>query len=137
LRGKLSGEIRLGGGLKSGYSGNGFVGFSLTSIDHMRLYVGNLSFNTTQENLRGAFARFGTVSDAMIMTDRDTGQARGFGFVTMSSAEEGAAAMNGLHEKDLDGRNITVTEARPREVRGGVGPRSFNNDRRPSSGPRR
>ena len=102
----------------------------------MRLYVGNLSFNTTQENLRGAFARFGTVTDAMIMTDRETSQPRGFGFVTMSSPAEGAAAMQGLHEQDLDGRNVTVTEARPREERGGGGSRSFN-DRGPSSGSRR
>jgi len=104
----------------------------------MRLYVGNLSFNTTQENLEGAFARFGTVKDVMIMTDRETSQSRGFGFVTMSSPAEGAAAMNGLHDQDLDGRNVTVNEARPREERGGGSPRSFS-DRpaRSNSGSRR
>ncbi len=104
----------------------------------MRLYVGNLSFNTTQQNLQEAFARFGTVTDAMIMTDRETTQSRGFGFVTMSSPTEGAAAMHGLHDQDLDGRNVTVNEARPREERGGGGTRSFS-DRpaRSTSGSRR
>jgi cold-inducible RNA-binding protein len=87
----------------------------------MRLYVGNLSFNTTQQSLQDAFARFGTVTDAKIMTDRDTNQPRGFGFITMGSAAEGNAAISGLHEKDLDGRRLSVTEARPREERGGGG----------------
>ena len=80
----------------------------------MRLYVGNLSFNTTTKNLEDAFARFGTVSDAIIMMDRETSRSRGFGFVTMGSPEEGAAAIRGLHEQNLDARNIKVTEARPR-----------------------
>lgn len=104
----------------------------------MRLYVGNLSFNTTQQNLQEAFGHFGTVTDAMIMTDRETSQSRGFGFVTMSSPTEGAAAIHNLHEQDLDGRNLTVNEARPREERGAGGQRSFNDrSARPSSGSRR
>ena len=100
----------------------------------MRLYVGNLSFNTTENDLRDAFAEFGTVTDVKIMSDRETSQSRGFGFVTMSSPAEGNAAMNGLNEKPLDGRNLTVNEARPREERGGGGGggRSFN-DRGPRS----
>lgn len=90
----------------------------------MRLYVGNLSFNTTQNQLEEAFGRFGTVTDAMVMTDRQTSQSRGFGFVTMSSPAEGSAAISGLHDKDLGGREITVNEARPREDRGAGAPRS-------------
>ena len=92
----------------------------------MRLYVGNLSFNTTQQSLQDAFGRFGSVTDCKIMTDRDTNQPRGFGFITMGSAAEGNAAISGLHEKDLDGRRLSVTEARPREERTGGGQRPSN-----------
>lgn len=103
----------------------------------MRLYVGNLSFNTTEHDLQDAFAPFGTVTDTKIMIDRETSRSRGFGFVTMSSAAEGHAAVNGLHERDLDGRSLTVNEARPREERGGHdgGHRSYGGgggSRRPS-----
>jgi RNA recognition motif-containing protein len=84
----------------------------------MRLYVGNLSFNTTENDLQDAFARFGTVSDTKIMMDHGTGRSRGFGFVTMSSASEGQAAITGMEGQDLDGRNLTVNEARPREEGG-------------------
>ena len=102
----------------------------------MKLYVGNLSFNTTETSLQDAFERFGTVTDAVIMMDRMTSRSRGFGFVTMSSASEGNAAIEGLHGKDLDGRDLTVNEARPREDRGGGG--NFSNDRgNRSSGSRR
>ena len=83
----------------------------------MRLYVGNLSFNTTQQSLQDAFGRFGAVTDCKIMTARDTNQPRGFGFNPMGTAAEGNAAISGLHEKDLDGRRLSVTEARPREER--------------------
>ncbi|MHA3770786.1 RNA recognition motif domain-containing protein [Verrucomicrobiota bacterium sgz303538] len=83
----------------------------------MKLYVGNLSFETTETVLQDAFERFGTVSDVTIMMDRMTNRSRGFGFVTMGSAAEGEAAIAGLHGKDLDGRNLTVNEARPREDR--------------------
>lgn len=83
----------------------------------MKLYVGNLSFNTTESGLKDAFERFGTVTDSVIMMDRDTNRSRGFGFVTMSSAAEANAAIDGLHGNDLDGRNLTVNEAKPREDR--------------------
>jgi RNA recognition motif-containing protein len=87
----------------------------------MRLYVGNLSFNTTENDLEDAFARFGTVAEVKIMQDMNTGRSRGFGFVTMGSAAEGEAAIRGLEGSDLDGRKLTVNEARPREERGGGG----------------
>lgn len=87
----------------------------------MRLYVGNLSFQTTEGLLQDAFAQYGTVTDVKIMMDHGSGQSRGFGFVTMSSTQEGEAAITGLHGQDLDGRNLTVNEARPRDERGGGG----------------
>jgi cold-inducible RNA-binding protein len=83
----------------------------------MKLYVGNLSFNTTETSLKDAFERFGTITDSVIMMDRETNRSRGFGFVTMSSAAEANAAIKGLHGNDLDGRNLTVNEAKPREDR--------------------
>lgn len=104
----------------------------------MRLYVGNLSFNTTENDLQDTFERFGTVTDVKIMMDHSTSRSRGFGFITMSSAAEGNAAVAGLHEQDLDGRNLTVNEARPREERGGGGgERSFGGRSERSSGSRR
>jgi cold-inducible RNA-binding protein len=87
----------------------------------MKLYVGNLSFQTTETDLQDAFERFGGVTETLIMMDRTTNRSRGFGFVTMSSASEGTAAINALNGHDLDGRNLTVNEARPREERGGGG----------------
>ena len=98
----------------------------------MRLYVGNLSFQTTETLLQDAFERFGTVSDVKIMSEAGTGRSRGFGFVTMNTAAEGEAAMNGMNGKDLDGRNLTVNEARPREERGGGGGNRFGD--RPQRG---
>jgi RNA recognition motif-containing protein len=86
-----------------------------------KLYVGNLSFNTTENQLNDAFAEFGTVVEATLMLDRMTGRPRGFGFVTMSSAEEAQRAIEGMNGRDLDGRNLTVNEARPREDRPGGG----------------
>jgi RNA recognition motif-containing protein len=93
----------------------------------MKLYVGNLSFQTTETSLQDAFERFGTVTDSIIMMDRTTNRSRGFGFVTMGSPAEGEAAITGLHGQDLDGRKITVNEARPREDRG---TKSFSGARR-------
>src|SRR5262245_2811384 len=84
-----------------------------------KLFVGNLSFNTTEHDLQDAFAAHGTVTEANLMTDRATGRPRGFGFVTMSSPEEAQNAINALNGANLDGRNLTVNEARPREERGG------------------
>lgn len=83
----------------------------------MRLYVGNLSFDTTEDELRETFEPFGTIVDVTIMRDHDTDRSRGFGFVTLSNPTEGEAAINGLHGKNLHGRNLTVNEARPREDR--------------------
>lgn len=89
----------------------------------MKLYVGNLSFDTTEDTLRATFEAHGSVEDATILTDRDTGRSRGFGFVTMGSEEEGQAAIDALDGQDLDGRPIRVNKARPREDRGGGGGR--------------
>ena len=83
-----------------------------------KLYVGNLSFNTTENDLNDAFAAFGTVTEANLMMDRETGRPRGFGFVTMSSAEEAQKAIEGLNGKWVDGRPLTGNVARPREERG-------------------
>jgi len=87
----------------------------------MNIYVGNLSFDTDDAGLRAAFEAHGEVSSAQVITDRDTGRSRGFGFVEMPSAEEAKAAMEALDGTDLQGRNIKVNEARPRTERGGGG----------------
>jgi len=92
----------------------------------MRLFVGNLSFNTTENDLQDSFERFGTVADVKIMMDHGTGRSRGFGFITMGSTAEGEAAISGLEAQEMDGRKITVNEARPREERGGGGQTSGN-----------
>jgi len=83
----------------------------------MKLYVGNLSFDTIENDLQELFEQFGTVSEAALVTDRATGRSRGFAFVTMGSASEGEAAIEGLHGKEYQGRKLTVNEARPREDR--------------------
>lgn len=88
-----------------------------------KLYVGNLSFNTSNEDLQELFGQAGTVESVNIVEDRDTGRSRGFGFVEMSSKEEGAAAIEQLNGKEVDGRSLTVNEARPREERSGGGNR--------------
>jgi len=80
----------------------------------MKIYVGNLSFSSTQETIGAAFAAFGTVEDVHIITDRDTGRPRGFGFVTMSSDSEAHAAIEGMNGQELDGRVLNVNEARPK-----------------------
>lgn len=89
----------------------------------MRLFVGNLSFQTTEEGLQDAFGRFGTLTDCKVMTDRFTGRSRGFAFVTMSTKEEGEAAIKGLDGQQIDGRPLRVNEATPREEGGGRGGR--------------
>lgn len=86
-----------------------------------KLYVGNLSFRTTSEDLREAFASAGAVESATVIEDRDTGRSRGFGFVEMATPEEAAAAIEQFNGKDLGGRNLTVNEAKPRTERGGGG----------------
>ena len=85
----------------------------------MKLYVGNLAFETSGENLREHFAQAGTVETATVVEDRDTGRSRGFGFVEMSSKEEGEAAIAQFNGNDLNGRNLTVNVAKPRESRNG------------------
>ncbi len=86
-----------------------------------RLFVGNLAYSVGDDALEQAFSEFGTVQSARVLTDRDTGRSRGFGFVEMATDAEAQAAIEGLNEADLDGRNIVVNEARPREDRGGGG----------------
>jgi RNA recognition motif-containing protein len=86
-----------------------------------RLYVGNLSFNTTAEGVRAAFTQFGTVSDVHLVSDRETGRSRGFAFVTMGTTEEAAKAIEGMDGKTLDGRPLRVNEAEQRQPRGGGG----------------
>jgi len=86
-----------------------------------KLYVGNLSWNTTTESLREAFAQYGEVVDSIVMSDRETGRSRGFGFVTFSSEGEAQAAINALHDQDLDGRRIRVNVANARPSGGGGG----------------
>jgi cold-inducible RNA-binding protein len=82
-----------------------------------KLFVGNLSFNTGENDLQDAFAQFGTVKEVNLMTDRESGRSRGFAFVTMSTPEEAQAAIQGMSGASLDGRDLTVNEARPREDR--------------------
>src|ERR1700761_3768505 len=84
----------------------------------MKLYVGNLSFQTTEQDLRDLFGQHGTVTDAVMMMDRETGRPRGFGFVTMSSNDEGQKAIEAINGQNHDGRDLTVNEARPMEARG-------------------
>jgi RNA recognition motif-containing protein len=80
----------------------------------MNIYVGNLSYDVTEAELRAAFEAFGAVAEVRLLTDQESGQPRGFGFVEMPSATEAQAAISGLHGKDLRGRPLTVNEARPR-----------------------
>jgi RNA recognition motif-containing protein len=87
----------------------------------MKLYVGNLSFQTSSEDLQQLFAQAGTVESASVVEDRDTGRSRGFGFVEMSSKEEGEAAIAQFNGKEVNGRALNVNEAKPRENRGGGG----------------
>jgi cold-inducible RNA-binding protein len=88
-----------------------------------KLYVGNLSYSTTDESLNGAFASFGKVESARVIMDRETGRSKGFGFVEMSSDEEAQKAVAGMDGQPLDGRNLKVAEAKPMEPRSGGGPR--------------
>ena len=84
-----------------------------------KLYVGKLSYNTTDSDLRTMFEEFGSVESVQVIMDRDTGRSKGFAFVEMSSDQEAQAAISALHGKEVDGRTITVNEAKPREDRGG------------------
>ena len=87
----------------------------------MRLFVGNLAFASSEDSVRQAFTPYGDVSSVHLVTDRDTGQSRGFAFVEMEAADQAQAAIDGLNGSDLDGRSINVNEARPRPERGAGG----------------
>ena len=87
----------------------------------MRLYVGNLSYSVTSQSLEELFGEFGQVKSAQVVQDRDTGRSKGFGFVEMNDNSQAQAAIQALNLKEVDGRCLTVNEARPREERGGGG----------------
>ena len=87
----------------------------------MKLYVGNLSFKTTDDGLRQSFEEFGQVASAQVVLERETGRSRGFGFVEMPNDEEARKAIEAMHGKEMDGRALTVNEAKPREPGGGGG----------------
>ncbi len=86
-----------------------------------RLYVGNLSYNMTSDQLQDLFAQYGAVTFSQVVQDRDTGRSKGFGFIEMSTDSEAQAAIDGLHGQSQDGRPLTVNEARPKEPRSGGG----------------
>jgi len=86
-----------------------------------KLYVGNLSYSVNDHSLQDSFAAFGSVQSAKVMTDRDSGRSKGFGFVEMSSDAEAQAAIAGMNGKSVDGRDMVVNEARPMEPRTGGG----------------
>ena len=88
-----------------------------------KLYVGNLTYNVDESGLEALFAPFGTVQSAQVIVDRDTNRSKGFAFVEMGSDAEAQAAIQGLNEREHDGRRLTVNEAKPREERGGGGGR--------------
>src|SRR5256885_13497100 len=94
-----------------------------------KLYVGNLSVQTTSEDLKEHFSKAGNVESASVVEDRMTGRSRGFGFVEMATAEEAAAAIEQLNGKDFGGRNLTVNEARPRTDRGPGGGGGYGGNR--------
>lgn len=91
----------------------------------MKIYVGNLSFNTSESQLRQLFETHGTVTSASLVMDRETGRPRGFGFIEMSDDTQARAAMNALNGTNVDGRDLTVNEAKPREGGGGGGRGGF------------
>jgi len=93
----------------------------------MNIYVSNLSFNTSDAELQDLFSKYGDVSSAKVITDRETGRSRGFGFVEMASEEEGKAAMEGLNNKEVEGRAMSVSVAKEREERTGGGGGYSNN----------
>ena len=96
------------------------------------IFVGNLSFATTDSDLHAAFGEYGSVERASVVRDRDSGQSRGFGFVEMTNTAEATQAMTALNGQDLNGRTLNVNEARPREATGGGG--GYNRNSRSSSG---
>jgi RNA recognition motif-containing protein len=103
----------------------------------MRLYVGNLSYSITSQALEALFAEYGQVKSAQVVIDRDTGRSKGFGFVEMVDANEAREAIEGLNLREVEGRSLTVNEARPREERGGGGGRRGGGGGRGGYGGRR
>ena len=95
-----------------------------------KLYVGNLPFSATEDSLKEAFTKFGTVETVAIVTDRDTGQSRGFGFVELSSDQEAAEAVGKMNSAEMDGRTLKVSMALAKEPRGGSGASRGNGDGR-------
>ena len=94
-----------------------------------KLYVGNLAFQTTSQDLQELFAQAGTVESVSLIEDRDTGQSKGFAFVEMSTDAEAASAIDQFNGKEVAGRSLKVNEARPRENRGGGGGRGYGGNR--------
>jgi RNA recognition motif-containing protein len=94
------------------------------AVNSKKLFVGNLSWNLTKDDLLQLFSEFGTVEDAIVLTDKYSGRSKGFGFVTMSTDEEAQAAIAGLHEKEVDGRALVVNVAQPPRPREDRGPRT-------------
>jgi len=90
-----------------------------------KLYVGNLPYSATEDSLKEAFSRFGTVESVNIITDRSTGQSKGFGFVELSSKQEAAAAIGKMNSAEMDGRTLKVSEVLPQEPRGSGGSRGY------------
>ena len=93
----------------------------------VKLYVGNLAFSTTEEEIKALFAQAGTVTDAALIKDRDTGSSKGFAFVTMSSQADASKAISMFNGREVGGRALTVNAARPREERGGGGGNRYGN----------
>jgi len=113
-----------------------FQKFHYKRRETMNIYVGNLSFDVSEENLQTAFSAFGQVSSATIVKDKYSGQARGFGFVEMPDSNEARTAITNLNGKELNGRQMNVNEARPRTDRGGSGGRGGDRGGRSNFGGR-
>lgn len=94
-----------------------------------KLYVGNLPFSATEDSLKEAFSRFGTVESVNIITDRYTGQSKGFGFIEFSTKQEAAEAIGKMNSAEMDGRTLKVSEALPQEPRGSRGSRGYGGGR--------
>lgn len=116
--------------IRNPITGNTLTADEATKIITMnsKLYVGNMSFKTSEADLRDAFGQFGNVTDVYVATDRETGRPRGFAFVTFSNDTESKLAAEKMNGTDLDGRQLTVNEAKPKEEMGGS--RNFGPDRR-------
>ena len=125
MHGRSSGESRFGGDFKPDNRGQrrnkGSEAKKNETIMNTKMYVGNLPFESTEDEIREAFAAHGPVEEVAVVMDRDTGRPRGFAFVTMSEREGMEAAISALDGQDFNGRTLTVNEARPRENRGGGG----------------